>query len=263
MLLPFLFLAAVCLAPLPAATASNPGHATAELALSHTTAAPGATIDALVTITPDAGWHVYWQNPGDSGLAPRLAWQLPTGASHGAIAWPVPSVYQASGMTTFVYHHPVTLLVPITAPTTPGDHTISVDVAWLACAEACVPGSATLTTPLSVGESTADPAAAEQRAAALAALPMAGRSDGPRMRVTRHDDHLALAIEPTPRSVQILPLTAGLVDHGAATSPLTRSGSAWRVPLATPITNTDQAIGWLISIDEQPFVAHLHSIHTP
>jgi hypothetical protein len=25
------------------------------------------------------GWHTYWMNPGDSGEAPRIEWQLPVG----------------------------------------------------------------------------------------------------------------------------------------------------------------------------------------
>ena len=27
----------------------------------------------------DDGWHVYWQNPGDSGLAPKIKWELQSG----------------------------------------------------------------------------------------------------------------------------------------------------------------------------------------
>jgi len=33
----------------------------------------------------DDGWHVYWKNPGDSGLTPKIKWQLPSGIKVGEI----------------------------------------------------------------------------------------------------------------------------------------------------------------------------------
>ncbi len=36
-------------------------------------------------------WHVYWRNPGDSGLPPEVAWTLPAGFSAGPLQWPAPS----------------------------------------------------------------------------------------------------------------------------------------------------------------------------
>ena len=38
------------------------------------------------------GWHTYWRNPGDSGLATQLQWQLPPGMSAGDTVWPTPSM---------------------------------------------------------------------------------------------------------------------------------------------------------------------------
>jgi thiol:disulfide interchange protein DsbD len=35
-------------------------------------------------------WHVYWRNPGDSGEAPTITWQLPAGFAAGPIVWPTP-----------------------------------------------------------------------------------------------------------------------------------------------------------------------------
>ncbi|MFM9144903.1 MAG: thiol:disulfide interchange protein, partial [Phycisphaerales bacterium] len=33
----------------------------------------------VLTVTPAPGWHVYWENPGDSGSAPRIELTLPRG----------------------------------------------------------------------------------------------------------------------------------------------------------------------------------------
>jgi DsbC/DsbD-like thiol-disulfide interchange protein len=38
----------------------------------------------------DDGWHIYWQNPGDSGEPPRIKWQLPSGVTATALEWPTP-----------------------------------------------------------------------------------------------------------------------------------------------------------------------------
>lgn len=27
----------------------------------------------------DEGWHVYWQNPDDSGIPPEITWKIPDG----------------------------------------------------------------------------------------------------------------------------------------------------------------------------------------
>src|SRR5690606_36993931 len=41
-------------------------------------------------LRPDPGWHVYWQNPGDSGIPTQIEWRLPPGVSAGPIEWPYP-----------------------------------------------------------------------------------------------------------------------------------------------------------------------------
>src|SRR5579862_6454168 len=38
----------------------------------------------------EPGWHIYWVNPGDSGEAPRVQWDLPKGFRAGDIRWPAP-----------------------------------------------------------------------------------------------------------------------------------------------------------------------------
>ena len=48
-------------------------------------AIPGTTLwlDLRFELIPH--WHVYWRNPGDSGEAPRVDWQLPRGWQAGDI----------------------------------------------------------------------------------------------------------------------------------------------------------------------------------
>ena len=46
----------------------------AELVPIATSAAPGATTTVALRLKMREGWHTYWRNPGDSGLATTIAW---------------------------------------------------------------------------------------------------------------------------------------------------------------------------------------------
>ena len=51
---------------------------------------PGKPLWLGLLIQHAPQWHTYWKNPGDSGLATTLSWELPAGTSAGAIEWPTP-----------------------------------------------------------------------------------------------------------------------------------------------------------------------------
>ncbi len=46
------------------------------------------TLGFQVELEP--GWHLYWVNPGDAGLAPNARWTLPEGFTAGPLRHPVP-----------------------------------------------------------------------------------------------------------------------------------------------------------------------------
>ena len=118
-------------------------------------AAPGSTVTLAFVMKPQAGWHGYWQNPGDAGLGMQLAWTLPLGAQAGALRYPVPETLLISGLMNHVYEHDYALLVPLTLPASakPGQVLpIRVKAQWLACTdEVCVPEGAELTANVTVG----------------------------------------------------------------------------------------------------------------
>ena len=88
----------------------------AELVAETVSLAPGSTlwVDLHLRIKP--GWHVYWRNPGDSGLPTAIEWRLPSGFSAGSILWPVPEHFVQSGIGNYGYAGSADLLVPITVP---------------------------------------------------------------------------------------------------------------------------------------------------
>jgi thiol:disulfide interchange protein len=128
-------------------------HTQATLLLSETAAKPGTTIMASVHLKMDPNWHTYWKNPGESGRATKIQWQLPDGVGAGEIQWPIPEKDLTEGIYTYVYKNEVALLVPITiaanAPT--GPQTLKANVGWLECYTSCVPADVNVTATLTIG----------------------------------------------------------------------------------------------------------------
>ena len=140
-----------------AGMAALPGHATqASLLLSAESAQPGTTVLAGVRLQMDPGWHTYWRNGGDSGAPTTIQWTLPKGIQAGEIEWPVPNKDTTEGLTTYIYHDEVVLLVPLTIATNAplGGQEITAKVSWLECQLNCVPGQATLHARLNIGDQT-------------------------------------------------------------------------------------------------------------
>lgn len=144
------------------------------LHLDATEAPPGGSILAGIKLSMDAGWHTYWRNPGESGMATEVKWTLPEGITAGPIEWPAPEPYTAEGMTTYVYHDAVWLIVPLElAPDLPpGTIELKADVSWLECKAACIPGDTSVSATLVVGDALKPGSEAPQIAGARAALPV-------------------------------------------------------------------------------------------
>jgi DsbC/DsbD-like thiol-disulfide interchange protein len=131
---------------------------------------PGRQFTVGVRFEIPEGWHIYWKNPGDSGMATSIAWSLPKGFVTERLLWPVPAVVESSSGTTYGYEGSVVLLTRITAPSSLKVGTVAAiraQVRWLECQEACLPGSADLSVrlPVSARARTNDRAAAELKAA--------------------------------------------------------------------------------------------------
>lgn len=125
-----------------------PTHAHLELVADRVTA-QGSTLWLGVLFHLDPGWHVYWQNPGDSGTPPKIAWNLPANYRAGAIRWPAPVRLGSGSVIDYGYQDHVLLMVPITgfgSTKRPGD-SISADVKYVVCSEVCIPGKAHLALP--------------------------------------------------------------------------------------------------------------------
>jgi thiol:disulfide interchange protein len=125
----------------------------AELVAEMQHAQPGAVAWAALRLRPDPGWHIYWRNPGDSGLPTRLQWTLPPGVSAGEIHWPYPAVERIGEIVNYGYAQETLHLVPLQLPADwPAGRPLPLkaQAKWLVCADICIPGEAELTLALPV-----------------------------------------------------------------------------------------------------------------
>ncbi len=108
------------------------------------TVAPGATFPVGFHFRLASDWHIYWQNPGESGLATTLTFKLPAGFRLGAIHMPTPKKFiQPGDIIGYGYEGEVVIWADITSPATlsaPGPFTIEARATWLACHNMCVLG---------------------------------------------------------------------------------------------------------------------------
>lgn len=130
----------------PAQSVVDAPHVRAALMLEDRGLTAAATHWIGVQLTPEAGWHVYWENPGDSGLPTEIRWTLPDGIRAGEIHWPYPHPESLGELTNYGYSEATLHLVPLeTAAGLEGRQRLQADVKWLVCSDVCIPGGATLT----------------------------------------------------------------------------------------------------------------------
>lgn len=149
-------------------------RASVVLTADHEAVAPGQTLRLLLRFRMADGWHTYWQNPGDAGGPPEIAWTLPEGASAGPLQFPAPHRIPYPPLLNYGYTgavaFPVTVTVPRGLP--PGEvFTLEAEARWLICADICIPEEGVFRLDLPV-EATPRPAAnAALFTAAEASLP--------------------------------------------------------------------------------------------
>jgi len=157
-------------------------HVAVELVSETTTLVPGRSATLGLRFAHEPHWHTYWINPGDSGLATKLSWQLPADFHAGEIVWPAPQRFDVDGLFNFGYSGdallPVQLDVPASAKAGSSVQ-LAVQARWLVCREECLPGKALLTLDLPIADKAAlDPRWQAAFTAARAAQPQSAQWTG-------------------------------------------------------------------------------------
>ncbi len=140
--------------------------------------APGQSFWVALELNIRDGWHTYWRNPGDSGQATTLKWQLPAGFTAGDIVWTAPHRFDIPPLVNYGYAKHAVHLVKITAskdlPVGP-PVVLSAKAGWLVCSDVCIPEDADLQLklPVSGAPGAVDAADAALFSAARAEVPSA------------------------------------------------------------------------------------------
>lgn len=135
---------------------------------------PGRPLLLGLQMRHASGWHTYWKNPGDSGLATELQWTLPAGWQAAAMQWPLPQRIPIGDLANYGYEDEVLLPVAVTVgaqpPGTP-EVDVKLHASWLVCRQECIPQEGDFALRLPLHGSYA--AHGAEFSAALAAVPRA------------------------------------------------------------------------------------------
>lgn len=176
-----------------------------------------------VELTMKPGWHTYWRNPGDAGLATEIKWTLPRGVTAGPITWPRPERFVARSIVGYGYRKQVALLTAVKLPARFAADRISIEaaVSWLACADICIPGSKTLKLELPVSDAVprTDPAQRRLFAEARRRIPQPAPFEATFV-MDREQIRLSFpkAVFPDAGkgSAAFYPFDSGLIEHAAS-----------------------------------------------
>lgn len=204
--------------PLPLLTAPA-AHAQAVLRLENVQAVAGKPFLAVVEIRTDPAWHIYWRNPGDSGIPTKIRWGVPPGWKVIPLELPIPNRFAPGGVVAYGYEGTTRYLAKVVpAPhARPGNYAINASASWLVCSSACIPGKASMKSTIRIGSSVkATSGAATLRAvASVLPRPVAGW----KFRAWKNGKNVVLEATPPAKSKvpaglpTLFPYETGLIDH--------------------------------------------------
>lgn len=172
---------AVVLAGLAAGTPDSLAQPKAQMDIlaSVEAVAAGQEFQIAVRFRVAKDWHLYWANPGDVGLPPKVRWTAPAGFELSGLRFPTPKrqLGPASIRSNILEGEPI-FLVDVRAPSDlPPDQrlTFSASANWLVCKSTCLRErqEAVLTLSTVASAESVRPANADMFRRARAALPRA------------------------------------------------------------------------------------------
>ena len=161
----FVFLCVAASSAFAASNSADAAHLHVQLIVPAAQLNRGASSNAGLYFKLEPGWHVYWQNAGDSGEPPHITWTLPAGVIAGSLQFPAPRRLPLGPLMDFGYENEVLFpfSLDVASSARPGPVALEAKVNWLVCREVCIPGKAELevdrvvpATPAQVAELSPD-----------------------------------------------------------------------------------------------------------
>jgi len=103
-----------------------------------------------ISIELEKDWHIYWRNPGDSGMPTSIDFEVSEGVSISEIEWPVPKVFEYEGLASYGYDDQILLIAELNVPENFVSNSITVlaKIKSLICRDVCIPFNATVSTEI-------------------------------------------------------------------------------------------------------------------
>lgn len=152
-------------------------------------------IDAAVVIRLEDGWHIYWRNPGDSGMPTSFEFILPEKISVSEIKWTVPKIFEFEGYASYGYEgiavFPFSIYIPENF--NQDEITIELNLRSLICKDVCKPFNKKLSKTINLKKNfVADNSVSDLISNASKNIPK--KNDKLKLRAKNHSDYVAINI---------------------------------------------------------------------
>lgn len=152
-------------------------------------------IDAAVVIRLEDGWHIYWRNPGDSGMPTSFDFILPEKISVSEIKWTVPKIFEFEGYASYGYEgiavFPFSIYIPENF--NQDEITIELNLRSLICKDVCKPFNKKLSKTINLKKNfVADNSVSDLISNASKNIPK--KNDKLKLRAKNHSDYVAINI---------------------------------------------------------------------
>ena len=230
----FIFLTAMPIQVPAQVNFGGESHTKLKLIPEVTSVQPGGSFWVAARLSMEEGWHIYWRNPGDTGLETEIVWDLPAGFTAGELHWPYPEKIIEEPLVVYGFHDVIYLLtrIDVDKSVKPGSSVqIKAKANFLECAEVCIPGESAdaISLPVKAEPPQPDIRWVEVFSEARSKLPLESKD----WQVSAQKDGNSLLIQFNPpqwftfpfEKVAFFPYTMGIIDNIAQQEVKKKDGS--------------------------------------
>lgn len=113
----------------------------------------GKPFKVYVDFEMGPGWHIYYKDPGQTGMPTAVDFTLPQGFTAQPLSWPAFETFKEAGIVSYGYSKKLRLSTLVTpSKTLKVGQTVRIKASakWLACKNSCIPGGSSISVDLKV-----------------------------------------------------------------------------------------------------------------
>lgn len=122
------------------------GVAKARIVSNSYSAVEDSVIQIGVLIELANGWHIYWKNPGDTGIPTLIEWNVPKNFQLLNKQWPIPKAFEFDDLVSYGYENQVLFITDIILLKNDNSHIINISakIKSLLSKDICIPFDTTV-----------------------------------------------------------------------------------------------------------------------